>query len=198
MPQPQQCQIWAASGTYTIAHSNARSLTHWVRPGNKTCILIDTSQFMTCWATMGTPVFITLVEQIWLRIWIKSFKTKQNLSLDFLIQFILMKLWSLFQYWPKRVWTFLSYLIVLPVTGWGNSYSCNDWCETMYLWLSNSLSSWPSVSSGSAARESTKHRSKIFLKSQKSIRVPAMMQQVKDLSLFWQQCRFNHWPGAVG
>ena len=31
--QPQQCQIWASSATYTSAHGNARSLTHWARPG---------------------------------------------------------------------------------------------------------------------------------------------------------------------
>ena len=33
MLQPQQHEIWAMSVTYTTAHSNARSLTHWVRPG---------------------------------------------------------------------------------------------------------------------------------------------------------------------
>ena len=32
-PQPRQHQIWAASVTYTSACSNARSLTHWGRPG---------------------------------------------------------------------------------------------------------------------------------------------------------------------
>ena len=32
-PQPQPCQIWVSSLTYTTAHSNARSLTHWARPG---------------------------------------------------------------------------------------------------------------------------------------------------------------------
>ena len=32
-PQPQQCQIWAVSETYTTAHGNTRSLTHWVRAG---------------------------------------------------------------------------------------------------------------------------------------------------------------------
>ena len=32
-PQPQQCQSWAASATYTTAHGNDGSLTHWVRPG---------------------------------------------------------------------------------------------------------------------------------------------------------------------
>ena len=34
-PQPQQCQIRAASATYTTSHSNARSLTHLARPGIK-------------------------------------------------------------------------------------------------------------------------------------------------------------------
>ena len=32
-PQPQPCRIQAASATYTAAHGNARSLTHWARPG---------------------------------------------------------------------------------------------------------------------------------------------------------------------
>ena len=33
-PEPQPHQIWAASSsTYTTAHSNAWSLTHWLRPG---------------------------------------------------------------------------------------------------------------------------------------------------------------------
>ena len=35
MPQPQQCQIWAASATYTTVHGNARFLAHWARPGIK-------------------------------------------------------------------------------------------------------------------------------------------------------------------
>ena len=34
-PQPQPCRIQATSATDTSAHSNARSLTHWVRPGIK-------------------------------------------------------------------------------------------------------------------------------------------------------------------
>ena len=33
MSQPQQRQIQAKSATYTTAHGNARSLTHWARPG---------------------------------------------------------------------------------------------------------------------------------------------------------------------
>ena len=47
-PQPQQHKIWAASATYTTAHGNARSLTHWVRPGiASTWILV---RFVNCWA----------------------------------------------------------------------------------------------------------------------------------------------------
>ena len=33
LSQPQQCQIWAVSVTYTTAHGNAGSLTHWARSG---------------------------------------------------------------------------------------------------------------------------------------------------------------------
>ena len=42
-PQPQQHQIRATSVTYTTAHSNSRSLTHWVRPGIElapSCMLV--------------------------------------------------------------------------------------------------------------------------------------------------------------
>ena len=35
MPQWQQCGIQGATVTYTTAHSNAGSLTHWPRPGIK-------------------------------------------------------------------------------------------------------------------------------------------------------------------
>ena len=35
MPQPKQYQIWAVSAAYTTAHSNAKSLTHLLRPGIK-------------------------------------------------------------------------------------------------------------------------------------------------------------------
>ena len=34
-PQPQQCRIRASSVTYTTAHCNTGSLTHWSRPGIK-------------------------------------------------------------------------------------------------------------------------------------------------------------------
>ena len=33
MPQPREHRIRAVSVTYTTAHGNTRSITHWVRPG---------------------------------------------------------------------------------------------------------------------------------------------------------------------
>ena len=60
IPQPQQHQIRAASMTYTTAHGDAGSLTHWVRSG----IEPETSWFLVrlldcfCCATLGTPDFL--------------------------------------------------------------------------------------------------------------------------------------------
>jgi len=54
-PQPQQCKIRAISATYTTAHSNVGSLTHWMRPGiepTSSWILVG---FVNRWATTGTP-----------------------------------------------------------------------------------------------------------------------------------------------
>ena len=56
MPESQQCRIQAASATYTTAHGNAGSLTHWARAGTEP----STSWFLVgivnhC-ATTGTPV----------------------------------------------------------------------------------------------------------------------------------------------
>ena len=48
-------QIQAASATYTTAHSNAVSLTHWVKARDRIHILMDTSWIRYHWATAGTP-----------------------------------------------------------------------------------------------------------------------------------------------
>ena len=57
-PQPQQHRIWAASVTYTTAHCNSRSITHWVSEARDwTHILMDTSKIHYLCATMGTPVW---------------------------------------------------------------------------------------------------------------------------------------------
>ena len=45
--QPQHCQIWAVSATYTRAHGNAGSLTHWVGPGIEPVSLWILVRFIT-------------------------------------------------------------------------------------------------------------------------------------------------------
>ena len=55
MPQPQQLGIRASSATYTIAHGNAGSLTHWARPGLEPETAWFLVGFVNHWATMGTP-----------------------------------------------------------------------------------------------------------------------------------------------
>ena len=61
-PTPQPHGIQAMSATYTTAHSNARSLTHWARLGINPASLWILVRFVNCWATTGTP-------------WIELFKT---------------------------------------------------------------------------------------------------------------------------
>ena len=56
-PEPQQLGIQASSATYTTAHGNARSLTHWARPGIELVTSWFLVGFVNHWATMGTPGF---------------------------------------------------------------------------------------------------------------------------------------------
>jgi len=53
-PQPQQCGIQAASATYTTAHSNTGSLTHWARPGIEPATSWFLVRFVNHCATKGT------------------------------------------------------------------------------------------------------------------------------------------------
>ena len=55
IPQPQQCQIWGASATYTTAHGNARCLIHRPRPGIEPASSWILVGFVNHWATVGTP-----------------------------------------------------------------------------------------------------------------------------------------------
>ena len=57
-PQRQQYQIWATSATYTIAHGNTGSLTHWVRPKMEPTTSWFLVGFINHWAMMGTPQFL--------------------------------------------------------------------------------------------------------------------------------------------
>ena len=54
-PEPQQLGIRAASATYTVAHSNARSWTHWVRPGINPATSWFLVRFINHCTTMGSP-----------------------------------------------------------------------------------------------------------------------------------------------
>ena len=45
----------AASANYTAADGNARSLTHWARPGMEPASSWILVRFVTCWATRETP-----------------------------------------------------------------------------------------------------------------------------------------------
>ena len=55
MPKPQQCGIRATSVTYTTAHRNAGSLTHWARPGIEPATFWFLVGFVNHCATMGSP-----------------------------------------------------------------------------------------------------------------------------------------------
>ena len=61
-PQPQQHQVQAASSTYTTAHGNAGSLTHWARPGIEPVSSWMLVRFANLWARTGTPKLCTLNE----------------------------------------------------------------------------------------------------------------------------------------
>ena len=63
MPQPQRLWIQAASVTYTIAHNNAGSLAHWVRPGIKPtsswilvgCVTAEPQQELPIYRAFSSP-----------------------------------------------------------------------------------------------------------------------------------------------
>ena len=55
MPQAQQHGTWAASATYTTAHSNTGSWTHWVNPEIEPTSSWMLVRCITRWATTGTP-----------------------------------------------------------------------------------------------------------------------------------------------
>ena len=57
-PEPQERGIGAASVTYTTAHDNTESLTHWARPGIKPSTSWFPVRFVNHWATMATPTSV--------------------------------------------------------------------------------------------------------------------------------------------
>ena len=53
-PEPQRCGIRAVSATYTTAHSNTGSSTHWAGQQSDRS-LMNNSHVCYCWATRRTP-----------------------------------------------------------------------------------------------------------------------------------------------
>ena len=56
-PMPQPHGIWVASVTYTTAHGNIRSLTHWARPGIKPTSSWILVRFISAEPPQGLPNF---------------------------------------------------------------------------------------------------------------------------------------------
>ena len=63
-PQPQPCRIWATFLTYTTAHNNARSLTHWERLGIEPASLWILVGFVNHWTITGTPSVVNFLFQL--------------------------------------------------------------------------------------------------------------------------------------
>ena len=63
--------IRAASATYTTAHGNAKSLTHWARTGIEPTTSWFLVGFVNHWATTGTPTifYLLIYEQVYLSGW---------------------------------------------------------------------------------------------------------------------------------
>ena len=59
-PEPQQCQIWAMSATYTTAHGNSRSFKPLSETRDRICNLMVPSWIRFPCATTGTPGFLFL------------------------------------------------------------------------------------------------------------------------------------------
>ena len=53
-------QIGAAAACLHHSHGNARSVTHWARPGIEPASLWMLARFLTHWSTTGTPIMDVL------------------------------------------------------------------------------------------------------------------------------------------
>ena len=83
-PQPQQCRIRAESVTYTTAHGNAGSLTHWARLGIQPAsswMLVRFISTEPLWELQGMGLWIFLV-------FFMKRSPYQNFFLSFLIYFV--------------------------------------------------------------------------------------------------------------
>ena len=120
-PQPQQCSTQPASVTYAVAHSNARSLNHWARPGIDH-IIMDTSQVLN-----NGYLFLDIY---WKKFTYKRtlkpmlFKDQLYRTQTIIYQHDLILLWWLRR--PSRIIHFFR-LIIMCVNSGDVWYSPSDW-----------------------------------------------------------------------
>ena len=119
-PQPQQHRIQAASVTYTTAHGNPKSLTHWARPDTEPASSWMLVRFVNRWATIGTP-------EIYFNIYIL-------ISHAFLILYLLILISGI----PSSCWsTYFTRNFSLRDCGWWTVLALI--CFNMYLFYPYSL-----------------------------------------------------------
>ena len=80
-PEPQQRGIPATSATYTTAHSNSRSLTHWARLGIKPATSWFLVGFVSACATMGTTSLYYCSSQIVTLTWLIVQKSLNDINI---------------------------------------------------------------------------------------------------------------------
>ena len=154
MPQPQQCKIWALSATYTIAHSNTKYLTHWVRPRIK---------LSSSWILVG---FITSEPQWELLQMIILFPSNKDLEVGLLDHMVVLFLifWKtsvLFSIaWHQFIFhqqctgftfsTSLPTLIICYIFDNSHSYRCEVICHyTFFFFFGHTCGMWKLLSQGS-------------------------------------------------
>ena len=90
----QQCQIQAASATYTTAHSNTGSLTHWMGSGTELVSSGILVEFITSEPHGNTLVFLKISKEFSYEEWVKD--------LVLSLQWLGLLLGHRFNPWPKN------------------------------------------------------------------------------------------------
>ena len=113
MPQPQPCGIWAVSVTYNTARGNARSFTHWAKPGIEPATSWPPVGFVNHWATTGTPWLVNFdwhLENCQAPLWILPCWVLD--SFVFLQIFLSLVLGYIYIAW-KQSWSFRVWILLL-------------------------------------------------------------------------------------
>ena len=126
------CGIQAASATYTTAHGNARSLTHWATPRIEPSTPWFLVRFVNHWAMTGT-------RHSWIDL--LSSKLSPSFSLYWVLLFekvTFLEEWKGFgnhHTYRKKLITYISFCWLVF-----QSYVCTPWSRVL-LWIQNIFSS---------------------------------------------------------